>query len=86
MIRKLCEDKKADWPGHLAEIVHAYIATQSTVMGYSQHYLMFGSRPRLPVKFYFPAFRSTEVPMRSTSIKHVDKYMATVCNQLRAAL
>ena len=42
MIRKLGEDKKADWPGHLAEIVHAYNATQSAVMGYSPHYLMFG--------------------------------------------
>ena len=27
MIRKLGEDKKADWPGHLAEIVQAYNAT-----------------------------------------------------------
>ena len=35
MIGKLEEDKKADWPGHQAEIVHAYNATQSTVMGYS---------------------------------------------------
>ena len=42
MIRKLGEDKKADWPSHLAEIVHAYNATQSAVTGYSLHYLMFG--------------------------------------------
>ena len=41
MIGKLGEDKKADWPSHLAEIVHAYNATQSTVTGYSPHYLMF---------------------------------------------
>ena len=27
MIGKLGEDKKADWPGHLAEIVQAYNAT-----------------------------------------------------------
>ena len=27
MIGKLCEDEKANWPGHLAEIVHAYNAT-----------------------------------------------------------
>ena len=47
MIRKLGEDKKADWPGHLAEIVQAYSATRSTMMGYSPHYLMFGCRPRL---------------------------------------
>ena len=42
MIRKLGEDKKADWSSHLAEIVHAYNATQSAVTRYSPHYLMFG--------------------------------------------
>ena len=83
MIGKLVEDQKANWPGHLAEIVHAYNATQSTVMGYSPHYLMFGQRPRLPVDFYFPTFRSTEVPMRGTSARCVDKYVTTVHDQLR---
>ena len=33
MIGKLGEDKKADWPSHLAEIAHAYNATQSAVTG-----------------------------------------------------
>ena len=47
MIQKLGEDKKADWPSHLAEIAHAYNTTQSTVTRYSPHYLMFGQRPRL---------------------------------------
>ena len=42
MIGKLGKDKKAHWPGHLAEIVHAYNATCSTMTGYSPHYLMFG--------------------------------------------
>ena len=78
MIGKLGEDEKADWPGHLAEIVHAYNATQSAVTGYSPHYLMFGHRPRLPVDFYFPTLRSTEVPKCGTSAKHVDEYVATV--------
>ena len=41
MIGKLGEDKEANWPSHLAEIVHTYNATHSTVMGYSLHYLMF---------------------------------------------
>ena len=54
MIGKLGEDKKANWPSHLAEIAHAYNATQSTVTGYSPHYLMFGWWPRLPVDFIFP--------------------------------
>ena len=42
MIGKLGEDKKANWPSHLAEIAHAYNATQSAVTRYSPHYLMFG--------------------------------------------
>ena len=41
MSRKLGEDKKANWPGHLAEIVQAYKVTCSAITGYSPHYLMF---------------------------------------------
>ena len=67
MIGKLGEDEKADWLSHLAEIVHAYNATQSAVTGYSPHYFMFGHRERLPVNFYFPTFRSTKVPRQGTS-------------------
>ena len=78
MIGKLGEDEKADWPGHLAEKVHAYNTTQSTVMGYSPHYLMFGCRPRLKINFYFPTLRSAEVPKQGASAKHVDEYIATV--------
>ena len=33
MIRKLGEEKKANWPSHLAEIAHAHNATQSAVTG-----------------------------------------------------
>ena len=62
MIEKLREDEKADWLSYLVEIVYAYNATQSTVMGYSSHCLMFGCWPRLPVNFYFPTLRSTEGP------------------------
>ena len=84
MIGKLGEDKKANWPGHLAEIVQSYNATQSAMMGYSPHYLMFGCRPWPPVDFYFPTFRSAEVPMRGASSRCVDEYVATVHNSLRA--
>ena len=69
---KLGEDKKANWPGHLAEIVHVYNATQSAVLGYSPHYLMIGCRLGLLVNFYFPTLWSVEVPERGTSAKHVD--------------
>ena len=62
MIGKLGEDKKADWPSHLAEIAHAYNATQSAVTGYSPHYLMFRWWPGLPVLFVFPTIGSNEAP------------------------
>ena len=75
MIGKLGEDKKADWPSHLAEIVHAYNATRSAVTGYSPHYLMFGRWPRLPVDFVFPTIGSNEAPMREASARKVDTYM-----------
>ena len=78
MIGKLGEDEKADCPGHLAEIMHAYNTTCSAVMGYSPHYLMCGHMPRFPVDFYFLTLRSTEVPKQGTSAKHVDEYIATV--------
>ena len=86
MIRKLGEDKKADWPSHLAEIVHTYNATQSAVTGYSLHYLMFGQWPRLPVNFVFPTVGSNEAPTREPSIRHVDKYVASKWDRLRTAL
>ena len=78
MIGKLGEDKKANWPSHLAEIVHAYNATQSTVTRYSPHYLMFGQWPRLPVDFVFPTIGSNEAPMREASTRNVAVYIASV--------
>ena len=78
MIGKLGEDKKADWPSHLAEVVHAYNTTCSAVTGYSLHYLMFGQGPRLLVNFYFPTIGSIEAPMREVSTKHVDEYVASI--------
>ena len=86
MIGKLGEDKKADWPSHLAEITHAYNATQSAVTGYSPHYLMFGWWPRLLVNFVFPTIGSSEAPLREASARKVDNYIASVRDQLRSAL
>ena len=86
MIGKLGEDKKANWPSHLAEIVHAYNATQSAVTGYSPHYLMFRCRPRLLVNFVFPTIGSNEVPTREASTKCVDVYVASIQNRLMTTL
>ena len=85
-IGKLGEDKKADWPSYLAEIVHAYNATRSAVTGYSPHYLMFGRRPRLLVDFVFPTIGSNEAPMREASARSVDMYVASVRDGLRSTL
>ena len=79
MIGKLGEDKKADWPSHLAEIVHAYNATRSTVTGYSPHYLMFGRRPRLPVDFVFPTVGSNEAPTRG--LHQESGYLHSICER-----
>ena len=78
MIGKLGEDKKADLPSHLVEIVHTNNASHSAVTGYNLHYLMLRGRPRLPDDFYFPTIGSTEAPMREASTKHVDEYIASV--------
>ena len=76
MIGKLGKDKKANWPSHLAEIVHAYNATQSAVTRYSPHYLMFGWWPRLLVDFVFPTVGSNKAPMREASARNVDVYIS----------
>ena len=47
---------------------------------------MFWCRQRLPVNFYFPTLRSTDVPKRGASTKCVDEYLATILDWLRAAL
>ena len=86
MIGKLGEDKKADWSSHLAEIAHAYNATQSAITGYSPHYLMFGQWSRLPVDFVFPTIGSNEAPMREASTRNVDVYVASVRDKLRSTL
>ena len=86
MIGKLGEDKKANWPSHLAVIVHTYNAIHSTVTGYSPHYLMFRWWPRLSVDFYFPTVGSSEAHTREASAKHVDEYIASVWKRLRTTL
>ena len=59
MIGKLEEDKKACWSEHLPEMLMAYNSTCSTVTGYSPYYLLFSSRPRIPVDYLFPTLRDS---------------------------
>ena len=41
---------------------------------------------KAPSHLLFLTFRSAEVPKKGASAKYVDKYMATVQDQLRATL
>ena len=47
---------------------------------------MFGQWPRFPVDFVFPTIGSNKAPTREASAKHVDEYIASVWDRLRAAL
>ena len=47
---------------------------------------MFGQQPRLPVDFVCPTIGSNEAPMREASAKHVDEYVASVWDRLRATM
>ena len=42
--------------------------------------------PRLPVDIIFPIFGSNKAPTREASIRHVDKYVASVWDRLRTTL
>ena len=76
MIGKLGRDWKADWPKHLAVLVHAYNSTRSAITGYSLHYLMHRHQLHLPIDFYFPMIRATGKQ------QHVDHYITKLCDQL----
>ena len=54
MIGKLREDKKADWPSHLAEIVHAYNATHSAVTGVQSTLFNVWTKAKAPGQLLLP--------------------------------
>ena len=72
MIGKLSHDKKAQWEQHLPELLQAYNSTRSVVISYSQHYLMFGRHPCLPVDYYFPTVSAYK------HSRHVPAYVTEV--------
>ena len=79
MIGKLEEDKKARWSQHLPELLLAYHATRSAVMGYSLHFLLFGCRPRIPVDYQFPTITN---PPHTTKL---EQSVAEVQKRLKSA-
>ena len=80
IIGKLPEQKKINWPAHLPEVIQAYNGTQSTIMGYSPHYLMFGQKLRFPINLYFPTLRG------ETEKFCVNHYGADIQKHLEQAL
>ena len=54
IIGKLSQDKKANWPKHLPELIQAYNGMRSAITGYSPHYLLFGYHPRFQLDLHFP--------------------------------
>ena len=60
MISKLNLEKHWKWREHIGSVLIAYNATWSQVTSYSQYFLMFGRRPRLPVDLLFPTVNKWE--------------------------
>ena len=86
MIGKLEENKKACWSCYQPELLLAYNATCSAVMGYSPHFLLFGQRPRIPVDYQFPTIQdlphTTKLEQSMTEIQKRLKTAFEVARQL----
>ena len=80
MIGKLDPEKQRKWKSHLGNVLIAYNATRSLVMGYLPYFLMFGRRPRLPIDLLFP----TAVWKGST--RTIDDYVLSLYKKLKEAL
>ena len=80
MIGKLDPEKRRKWPAHIRSIIVAYNSTRSLVTGYSPYYLMFRSRPQLPIDLLFPMHR-TQMLTRT-----IDEYVASLYDRLWESL
>ena len=85
MIGKLGEDEKADWPGHLAEVVHAYnhpICHDGVQPTLSDVWV----QAKAPSQLLLPNLKEHRDPKRVVSTKCVDQYIATVWDHLKTTL
>ena len=55
LLRTLPAEKKRKWPEHLKELCYAHNATPHCSTGYSPHYLLFATDPKLLVDLLLPS-------------------------------
>ena len=79
MLKKLTAKEKERWHLHLPSVTHAYNCTRSAVTGFSPYYLMFGTRPRIPVDVFFPTARA------GVKEKNYTRYVKQLRSHLREA-
>ena len=49
MLHTLPEKYKLSWKNHLSKVIYAYKCTRHSSTGYSEYYLVFGRKLRLPI-------------------------------------
>ena len=69
MLRTLPEKYKSSWKNHLSKVIYTYNCTRHSSTGYSSYYLMFGSKPRLPIDLIL---RSQYSPPRCKQKKYLE--------------
>ena len=51
LLAKACNNSALDWEDHLADVLYAHRISVSATTGFSPFFLMYGRRPRAPLKF-----------------------------------
>ena len=51
MLSKACQNAPGDWEDHLADVLYAHSISVSSTTGFSPFFLLYGRRPRAPLKF-----------------------------------
>lgn len=70
MVRTLSEEKKKQWPAHLAELTYLYNNTQHSSTKQSPFCLMFGRHGRLPIDLELPVASQRPATVDWVSFHH----------------
>ena len=73
LLRTLPPEKKRRWPEHLKELCYAYNATPHSSTGYSPHYLLFATDPKLPVDLLFQNNEDDNPPTEQWLSQHQNR-------------